>query len=197
MKRKSICWQFVWHQHPMSLSSFLMKCFSPMKDTKYHPSSSVRRPFWADSGYLRRTVCFCGRVWLFDCRSYLSRKEIVLPSAPESTPVVSTMHVLYFEGTNFVLCFGGSGFDSHCTAAIQCRAAKHVQEDIKKGTQGRKTFARRQEKRMPDTSRWGLYFSVSPHVPFWEPDPFLIHFINACYWPVRQQNCSTFQAHAH
>ncbi len=81
VKRKSICWQFVWHQDPMSLSSFLMKCFSTMKDTKYHPSTSVQRPFWATCIHEEnRVILPCRRVWLFDCGGYLNTKEIVLPS---------------------------------------------------------------------------------------------------------------------
>jgi len=60
----------------------------------------------------------------------------------------------------------------------------------KKMHPGPKTCARRQEKYRLDRSRWGVLFSVLPH-------QFLIHFINASYWPVRQQTFSTFQAHAH
>jgi hypothetical protein len=39
-------------------------------------SSALSGP---DSAALRRTVWFCRRVWLCDCKSYLNRKEIIIP----------------------------------------------------------------------------------------------------------------------
>jgi hypothetical protein len=54
------------------------------------PSTFVRRRFWQSSP-AGRTVWFSRRVWLFDCGSYLYRKEITTLSAPECMPVGSSM----------------------------------------------------------------------------------------------------------
>jgi hypothetical protein len=64
-----------------------------------HPalSSALSGP---ECAALRRTVWFCRRVWLFDCRSYLNRKEIVLSRWYESIP--QWLHILNLTGSHFV-----------------------------------------------------------------------------------------------
>jgi hypothetical protein len=103
-------------------------------------------------------------VWLFDCESYLNRKEIIPLSVPESMPVHGTMN-----------CLGGLDFESagreqnkmwfkqnkkHSTRSF----AEHVEPCcmvLCRTKQGRKTGARRQEKHAPDRACFGV-FSISP-----------------------------------
>ncbi len=125
---------------PNVFIKFLNEMFLTMKDTKYHPSSSVRRP----SGL---TVHTCGenrvilpqRLTFFYCRRYIKRKEIVLPSTSDSMPLVSTM--LYTLKVLTMLC-------ALHVQVQKCRAGKHVQEDKKK--------IRRRD-------LVGGLFSISPH----------------------------------
>jgi hypothetical protein len=134
-----------------------------MKDTKYHPSSSVRRP----SGL---TVHTCGenrvilpqRLTFFYCRRYIKRKEIVLPSTSDSMPVVSTM--LYTLKVLTMLC------------------ALHVQVQYNAGPEN---MCKKTRKKYAGEISWEVYLASrltnwAHHVPFWELDQFLIHFINAC-----------------
>jgi hypothetical protein len=53
-----------------------------------------------DNAGLWRTVWFCCRVWLFDCGSYLNRKEFIIVSTLECMPMDITI-VYSLEGSDF------------------------------------------------------------------------------------------------
>jgi hypothetical protein len=70
---------------------------------------------------LRRIVWFCHKVWHFDSRTYLNKKEIIISSMPKPMLVVSTMLYAWEVQISNVLIH----FNSKKTNQIDIKFEKH------------------------------------------------------------------------